>query len=86
MPTGEDHHTKGDHTNHQPQRAVVVGDHHVVAEHSPHHHRNTDQQSDNRLPAEAFHGGDGGLLLAFAALGIIFNGLCAVAGFFHRLH
>ncbi|MNY56201.1 hypothetical protein D3C86_1922560 [compost metagenome] len=86
MTAREDHYAERDQTNHQPQRSVVLGDHHIVAEHSPHHHRNTDQQGDNRLPAEAFHGGDGGFLLTFTAFYVIFDGLRAVAGFFHRLY
>ena len=86
MPACKHHHRKGNQTNHQPQRAVVVGDHHVVTHHAPHHHRNTHQQGDNRLPAEALHGGDSRFLLALAAFGIIFDGLRAVARFFNGLH
>ena len=80
------HDRKGNQTNHQPQRAVVGGDHHVVTHHAPHHHRDPHQQGDNRLPAEALHGGDSRFLLALAAFDIIFDGLCAVARFLHGLH
>ncbi len=86
MTAREDHHAQGNKTNDQPQRAVVVGDHHVVAEHPPHHHRNTHQQGDNRLPAEALHGSNCRFLLALAAFGIIFDGLRAVARFFNGLY
>ena len=75
------HYTKRNNTNDQPQRAVIVGDHHVVTDHAPHHHRDPDQQRNNGLPAEAFHGGDSRFLLTFAAFGIIFDGLCAIARF-----
>jgi cation transport ATPase len=36
----------------------TLADHHVIADHAPDHHRHADQQSDNRLPAKTFHGGD----------------------------
>ncbi len=85
MSAREHHHREGYQANHQPQRAVVVGDHHVVAEHAPHHHRNPHQQGENRLPAEALHGGDSRFLLALAAFGIIFDGLRAVARFLNGL-
>ena len=85
MTTGKHHHCQGDETDDQPQRAVIVGDHHVVADHPPDHHRNADQQGDNRLPAKTLHGGQRGFLLTFAALEIVLNRFRAVAGFFHRL-
>lgn len=86
VPTGEDHHRKGDEADDQPQRTVVVADHHVIADHAPDHHRHADQQGDNRLPAKTFHGGDGGFLLTFAAFQIVLDRLRAVARFLHRLH
>ncbi|CNT58466.1 Uncharacterised protein [Salmonella enterica subsp. enterica serovar Bovismorbificans] len=82
----KDHHRKRDQANSQPQAAVVAGHHHVIADHPPDHDRYTDRQGDDGLPAKTFHGGDGGFLLALAAFDVIFNRLCAVAGFFHRLH
>ncbi len=54
MPAREHHHGESDRANHQPQGAVGIGDHHIVTQHAPQHHRNTDQQRDNGLPAETF--------------------------------
>ena len=82
----KNHHGKGRQADCQPQAAVIGGDHHVVAEHPPDHHRHADQQRDNRLPAEAFHGSECGFLLAFAAFNVIFDRFCAVACFLYRLH
>ena len=83
---GEDHDGEGDKADNQPQRTVVVADHHVIADHAPDHHRHADQQGDNRLPAKTFHRREGGFLLTFAALQIVFDRLRAIAGFLHRLH
>ena len=86
MAAGEDHHREGDKPDNQPQGTVIIADHHIVTDHSPDHDRHPHQQGNNRLPAEAFHGGDSGFLLAFAALQIIFDRFGTVACLLHRLN
>ena len=85
MATGKHHHRQRDNTDSQPQGAVIIADHHVVADHPPAHDRDTDQQGDDRLPAEALHGGDSGFLLTLAAFEVVFDGFRAVARFLYGL-
>jgi len=85
MAAGKDHHRQGDNTDSQPQGAVIIADHHIVADHSPAHDRDTDQQGDDSLPAEALHCGDGGFLLALAAFEVVFDSFRAVARFLYGL-
>ncbi len=84
MAARENHHAERDKANDQPERTVGVGDHHVVAEHAPDHYRNTDGERERRLPAKAFHGRLRGLLLAFAAFGVVIDGFGTVTRFFNR--